>query len=460
MMNVSASARSTLEVPARSVNFAAGTVIGNYKISSLLSEGSQSTVFNVVNVQNGASCAMRVYFDGEKPDEELVRKLENVSDRSLCPVFNKGKHSGHYYEIVPKLRALPDIRKMAPAQQDALLAHEANAIKAFQALGYLHLDIKNEHFMLNENYIALVDIGSAAKIGARGIRTLTQFSAPENYSGTYRKESDLFSFGIAIIEQFLPDIFNGKSRQEITQLIFDPKWISESVKKLPERLQNDVANLLSDNPSARKRNRWFGESQVAASEPNRREITGNIATLKKEVTEKLMHIVSESPSEVFLIVQRAASNLRTDDVASMTAFSRFLDTVYADNEPNYYRNYTNIKPNNVLDAVCSTVVTSAQEISKKNPVRSLKRMAKNGTYYLFSKELIDSLDLSAAQTNNLKNKTAWSILKGIGYVIGAIAAIAAGIAIIALALYILWQIIKAIIVVAIVCGVIGCFANS
>lgn len=457
MMNVSVSARNTLDVPVRSIDFAAGTLIGNYKVSSLLSEGSQSTVFNVVNVQNGATCAMRVYFDGEKPDDELVRKLENASDRSLCPILRKGTHGGHYYEVIPKLRTLPDIRRMSPDQQDALLAHETNAIKAFHLLGFLHLDIKKEHFMLNDSgYIALVDIGSAAKIGAHETRTLTQFSAPENYSGTYRKESDLFSFGIAILEQFLPDIFNGKSRREITQLIFNPDWISESVLKLPERLQNDVASLLSDNPAARNRSRWFGESQTSATASNRRTVTGDISVLRNEVASKLMNIVSKGSSEAFRSAQRAAVNLRTDDVASMTAFSRFLDTVHIDNESNY----TNITSENVLDVVCSTVVTSAQEISKKNPVRSLKRMAKNGTYYLFSKELIDSLDLSAAQTNNLKNKTAWSILKGIGYVIGAIAAIAAGIAIIALALYILWQIIKAIIVVAIVCGVIGCLLSG
>ena len=457
MMNVSVSARNTLDVPAKSVDFAAGTVIGNYKISSLLAEGSQSTVFNVVNVQNGATCAMRVYFDGEKSDEELVRKLENTTERSLCPILSKGTHGRHYYEVIPKLGALPDIRRMEPAQQDNLIAHEVNAIKTFHLLGFLHLDIKKEHFMLNNNgYIALVDIGSAAKIGTSGIRTLTQFSAPENYSGTYRKESDLFSFGIAILEQFLPDIFNGKSRREITQLIFNPDWISESVRKLPERLQNDVASLLSDNPAARNRNRWFGEPQTSATASNRRTVTGDISVLRNEVASKLMNIVSSASSEIFRSVQRTAVNLRTDDVASMIAFSRFLDTVHIDNESNY----TNITSNNVLKAVCSTVVTSAQELSKKNPVRSLKKMSKNGTYYLFSKKLIDSLDSSAAQTNNLKNKTAWSILKGIGYVVGAIAAVAAGIAIIALALYILWQIIKAIVIFAIICGIIGCLFSG
>ncbi len=457
MMNVSVSARNTLDVPARSVGFAAGTVIGGYKVSSLLSEGSQSTVFNVVNVQNGTTCVMRVYFDGEKPDEELVRKLENASDRALCPILSKGTHGRHYYEVIPKLGALPDIRQMEPAQQDNLIAHEANAIKAFHSLGYLHLDIKKEHFMLNDNgYASLVDIGSAAKIGASGIRTLTQFSAPENYSGTYRKESDLFSFGIAILEQIVPDIFNGKSRREITQLIFNPEWISESVRKLPERLQNDVASLLSDNPAARNSNRWFGEPQTVTTTAARRPVACNISTLKSEIVSKLMNIVSSASSETFRSVQRAASNLRVDDIALMIAFSRFLDTVRVDNESNY----TNITSENVLDAVYSTVVTSAQELSKKNPVRSLKKMSKNGTYYLFSKKLIDSLDSSAAQTNNLKNKTAWSILKGIGYVVGAIAAVAAGIAIIALALYILWQIIKAIVIFAIICGIIGCLFSG
>lgn len=451
-MNVSVSARNTLDVPARSVDFAAGTVIGNYKISSLLAEGSQSTVFNVVDVRNSSTCAMRVYFDEEKPDEELVRKLENVSDRTLCTILSKGTHGRHYYEVIPKLGDLPDIRRMAPAQQDNLIRHEANAIKAFHLLGFLHLDIKKEHFMLNNGSIALVDIGSASKIGSSGIRTLTQFSAPENYSGTYRKESDLFSFGIAILEQFIPDVFNGKSRQEITQLIFDREWIAESVRRIPERLQTDVASLLSDNPAARNRNRWFGEPQTATSEPNRRPITGDITALKNEVVSKLMCIVSGASSEVFRSVQRAAVNLRTDDIVSMTAFSRFLDMVRIDNESNY----TNITSENIFDAVCSTVITSVQEISKKNPVRSLKKMAKNGTYYLFSKELIDTLDSNAAQANNLKNKTAWSILKGVGYVIGAIAAIAAGLAICAFALYLIWQIIKAIAVIAVICGVIAC----
>ena len=456
MMIVSASARSTLEVPARSVDFAAGTVIGNYKISSLLAEGSQSTVFNVVDVRNSSTCIMRVYFDGEKPDEELVRKLENASDRSLCAILSKGTHGGHYYEIIPKLGALPDIRRMTPAQQDNLIRHEVNAIKAFHSLGFLHLDIKHEHFLLNNGYVVLVDIGSAAKIGKSGIRTLTQFSAPEEYSGTYRNESDLFSFGIAILEQFIPDIFNGKSRQEITQLIFDREWIAESLGKIPDRLKADVASLLSDNPSARNRNRWFGETQTVTSEPNRRTTTGDITALKNEVVSKLMRIVSGSSSEVFRSVQRAALNLRIDDITSMTAFSRFLDTVRIDNESNY----TNITSENVLDAVCSTIVTSAEDLSKRSPVRSLKRMAKNGTYYLFSKELIDTLDFNAAKKANLKNKTAWSILKGIGYVIGAIVALAAGIALIALVLYLLWQLIKIIFFVALLCGIISCFFNS
>lgn len=65
--------------------------------------------------------------------------------------------------------------------------------------------------------VVLIDIGSAAKIGTVYTKKISQFAPNELYSGKFSKESDYFSFGISILEQYIPDFFKNKTREEIIE---------------------------------------------------------------------------------------------------------------------------------------------------------------------------------------------------------------------------------------------------
>ena len=453
-MDIQHSERQTLTVPRESIDFAVGTEIGPYRISSLFREGSQSTLFIVTDAAE-KQCVMRVYFDGMDPPKELHRRLLQTTDINVCRILAKGEHGGHAYDVVPLLRKIPDIRTLSDEAQAALIKEETQAVKSFHRLGFVHLDIKKEHFMLTESgNICLVDIGSAKSLGAAAPAFPSQFLPADAYTSEVRKESDYYSFGIALIEQYCPDWLAGKDRDTIRRLLRDEDGVTWLIERLPAAIQRDVQTLIADNPEARKSCSWFSETPQQTAKPVRPSISKEqydliILCLKKE----LLTIASCGAPQVYVRnVKNAATTVRLNDPYSALAFLNYLKTIPRNTQP---CNYTNLTEETVLPSLTSGIETSVSELSQKDPIRTLRKYQRQNIFYIYDRHLIEEMDREGAVIANKHDEIAWATLRIIGIILGVIAAIAVAVAIIIALIYILVFLLCVAIVVGIICAALS-----
>lgn len=446
--------RSTLIEPRESIDFSPGTEIDGFIIDSLMLEGSQATLFHVQD-RASVSYVLRVYFDGCSPQKELTDSLLENSDEKLCHILKIGTYSGHKYDIVPELINLPDIRWMTERDQSELIKAEADAISAFHETGFCHLDIKKEHFMRNAaGRVNLIDIASAKKIGSPAPEKLSHFLPRNAYSGTVRPENDLFSFGISILEQFLPDLLADKTRPQIKEYVLSGDELQDAVNLIPDVFQEDVKLLLSDDPEVRNECVWFRPhvERIAITQ-NRRERQYDLAQIINDVKYELLSVAVCCSPEVFnTTVKRAASHTDFQSADALRAFLVFLQDIP---KASGQVNYTTLTLDNVLQAWTSEVVTETTRLSKTDPIKTLHEFERKKVLYIFDRQLINRLDEQGAVMSEQREKRAFAALKIIGIVLGIIAGLVIAIAVIIAVIYILMYLIAIIVIVGIVCALIS-----
>ena len=458
-----ASPRATLTMPKSSVYFSRGSRIGDYRIRRFYAEGSQSTLFLL---EGSPQTMARVYFHGCEPDKTLSSLLHDTNDLSLCRILASGTTDGHYWEIVERLKAVAPLATLSIDVQIQLLHKEVRAVKSLHRLGYCHLDIKAEHFMQDSSgHVTLVDIGSAAKIGTSYTGEVSPFAPSELYAGRFSKESDYFSFGVAVLEQYFPQIFSGKSRAEIIAYIHSSQ-ILDDCKKLPAQYRNIVASLLSDDPKARGQNAWFVPK---ATQPSALPSSGRAqASVVRRVPDAVVHtqpnisldalhesIVSEllelahkgEPALFQNRIRSAASHLNLFDKTAAQTFLNYLKTL-----PRAPRacNFTNANRNNILESLRKNVETGTSRLTARDPVSYMKFLCVLNRLYVINKDLVIQNDAKGADIAQISEKRAWSILRGIGIAIGVLAAVAVCIAVLLALLYVVLGIVIAAFVVFVV----------
>ena len=441
--------RPTVSLPQESVHFKAGTVIGGYTIDSLLRVGSQATLFNVS--KNGAKSVMRVSFIDEEPDSELINKLGTEKSAHL-PLIISGTHQEHFFEILPRYEPLPS--NMKDSEKQAFMKQAEQALKALHALGYVHNDIKPEHFMRKaDGTVVLIDFGNASKIG----------TAPKHISAFLAKEacskpvagSDYFSLGCALIELFTP-AFRGKGRKEILEMTSNPAHIQPFLKDLPKDIRDRILQMLSDDPLARTEKpaarRSNPAARASAGQPAARSENSSppanhsesVKALKESIAAELYDLILKADPALFVRAQNAFAGVNAKNAG---ALSGYLDVIRRYPRSARVVNYTNISKKQVLSMLKRPVATKRGDLSKTDPIRSLRKMHKKGLPYIFNKDLIDEWDRQGAEINNKRNERDWQILKVIGIVVGTIAAVAAAIAILVAIVVALFYIIVAVVVI-------------
>lgn len=450
--------RATQTKPRDSLNFKNGSKIGSYTINAFHTESSQSTIFTLNKRGNLA----RVYFQGYEPDKELSVLMENTSNPSLCKILESGILDNHYYEIVKCYAPIPALKPMPVCEQVALLKKEVEAIKAFHNPGYCHLDIKREHFMMDSNgNVVLIDIGSAAKIGTAYIKEVSQFAPSEVYSGKFTQESDYFSFGVSIIEQYIPNLFANKTREQIVEYIQSPK-IVEDCGRLPAEYREIVKSLLSDNPKARGENEWFGKRvrrnfvQTSALTTVEHKCSGDIVVqtdinaVREDIIFELLELAHKGEPILFKNqIKNAARSLNLDDIASASAFLNYLRTIPRSSTE---CNYTNVTKKNILNCLDKKVVTATNKINSRNPVTYMKMLCFCKKLYVLDKNQVANNDRAGSEISKISEERAWAVLKGIGITLGVIAAIAVAIGIIIVIFYIIAAIAIGALIIAIIAG--------
>lgn len=426
--------RQTIEKPSESIAFSQGKVINGYKIDSHLISGSQCELFE------SESNVINVYFINNEPNEHLIECLSNVENTHLLRIDKHGVYQEHKYIVTKKYSKIENFLSMTVEEQLEMIRNQAEAIKELHSLGYCHLDIKKEHFMLDGNNIVLIDIGCASKMGETYIGPISPFASAELYSGIFTKKTDYFAFGIAILEQYNSDLFKDKSRQEIIDFVQSGELI-DKCNQLPKEIREEVKCLLSDNPESRNNCSWFSDITNASNT--------ELSTVKEEIIVEILELAHKANAEVFSsTIPNIIKNKSLTDKCELLAILQMLKSLPRNDLD---INYTNLNKENVLIAINEGINTSLDK-KKSNPYKAIKHMAKRNIPYVLNKAIVDELDENGSEINALKEDKAWSALKIIGIVLGVMLAIAVAILLIIAILYIIAFIICVAIVVAIIAG--------
>lgn len=114
--------------------------------------------------------------------------------------------------LCPQALVLPDApplfsldpRQLSMAQIQALLLRAADALDQLAQLGWLHADIKQEHFVQHAGQVRLIDLEQAQPIHAPHPPELSatpRYMAPELFQGQPKSlQSDVYAFGIVLYE--------------------------------------------------------------------------------------------------------------------------------------------------------------------------------------------------------------------------------------------------------------------
>jgi hypothetical protein len=258
--------RVTLPLPKRCPAFAAGQIIGEgHRIRGDLAEGSQAALYRL---EGGK--VLRVYFAGREPSPELRRILRDRRRDGVCPVLESGRADGHEYDIIPELWPLSDGRGLSEEEIRERIRRQVKAVAAFHSLGYLHLDLKPEHFMQDQDgKVFLIDPGSARKKGESGGRpeTTPGFAPPEREAGICQESYDWYSFGICLADEWGGGVYPGLAPADIPAL---PEGsLPPTARPLTGFYRRIVRELVRVDPKAR----WGAAELLAAlsDEPEERE---------------------------------------------------------------------------------------------------------------------------------------------------------------------------------------------
>ncbi len=187
-----------------------------YEIVSLLGTGGTSNVYKIKNLKTGKfyTCKKMPLSKKRRAYREVtvLKKIKN----SYFPTFRKlfiDDNKLHIItdyiegvELFDVIHAYLEFNLITKDNALKYINYMANCVKALHDLGFVHLDIKLENFVLvNKNplILKLIDFGTAhpvcdvlkrldMTVGTRG------YTGLEIYRGQYNKKSDVWSLGVCL----------------------------------------------------------------------------------------------------------------------------------------------------------------------------------------------------------------------------------------------------------------------
>jgi predicted Ser/Thr protein kinase len=159
----------------------------------------------------------------------------------------------------PTLRQLLDAQgSLKPDRAARLIEQLGAALAAVHAPGIVHRDFKPENIIIRSagtisEHAVIIDFGTSAARGPeRDLeRTVTltgslHYLAPERLTNRYSPASDLYSFGVIILE-----VLTGKRPADFAASAVDPNFKVLLAAQLGEGLATEIARALHPDPAER-----------------------------------------------------------------------------------------------------------------------------------------------------------------------------------------------------------------
>src|SRR2546428_8884967 len=248
-----------------------GQQFGNYRLVSLLGQGSYAEVYLAQHVRLDLQAAIKVLHghlsssEAERFQQE-AQTMERLTHPAIVRVFDFDVQDGipflimeyapngslrqRYPEgsIVSLPQIIPSIKQVAAALQ---YAHEQK---------FIHRDVKPENMLLGrQQEVLLSDFGlaalthSSASLSAQEAVGTLPYMAPEQIEGHPSAASDQYALGVVVYEWLCgARPFEGSVTEMMVQhLTMPPPPLHERVPAIPAEVEQVVLRALAKDPKAR-----------------------------------------------------------------------------------------------------------------------------------------------------------------------------------------------------------------
>ena len=243
---------------------AAGLVIDNrYELKTTLGEGGMGVVFEAWDRQLKRKTAVKrmhswlkkypAEYSRFRKEAEIVARLRH---QNIIGVHGIVEHDGDIFLVFDYVdgRALSDVlreKKRLPLKECLdILRDVCGAVDYAHRYSVIHRDLKPGNIMLDRDGRALVmDFGLASELRESFSRVshdtvsgTPAYMAPEQHSGTVKRESDIYSLGVCLYEMLTgelpfqgPDILGQKLREEYKEISAKLPWLPAGVDAVMDR---------------------------------------------------------------------------------------------------------------------------------------------------------------------------------------------------------------------------------
>ncbi|WP_376782845.1 MULTISPECIES: protein kinase domain-containing protein [Acinetobacter] len=125
---------------------------------------------------------------------QIIRKPFQIGDESFNLALILPDAPAHF-EVCPKLFSIQEVRQRILRALETLIS--------LQELGYLHADLKREHFVIYQNRVCLIDFEQVQPLNttSQAMNATPRYMAPELFQGQAKSlQSEVYALGIIFYE--------------------------------------------------------------------------------------------------------------------------------------------------------------------------------------------------------------------------------------------------------------------